>query len=77
MMGAAVNLDHRLHRLPFAVQTFAAERNSFRHTRANGVGIGLFSSHFHTVSVACQTVEVFDASQRFDKFWPGMESAIY
>jgi len=76
-MVSAVNLDHRLHRLPFAVQTFAAERNGFRRTRTNGVGIGLFSSHFHTVSVAYQTVEVFDASQRFDKFWLGMESVIY
>ena len=70
VMIPAVDFDHRLQRLPFAVQPFAGENNGFGFGReiSRGVRSGSFSSHSHAVIFARQLSKAFDLGQGFDHF---------
>jgi len=67
MMVAAMNSDHRLHRLPFARQRFAHKSNRLCFPRGGGKGVRRhrFNGPFHALILAYQSAGAFDAGQRF------------
>jgi hypothetical protein len=69
-MVAAMNSDHRPHRLPFARHRFAHKINNLGFPPGGGKGVRRqrFSSRFHALILAQQPSEAFDANQGLDQF---------
>jgi hypothetical protein len=70
MMIPAMDSDHRLHRLPFAVQPFSGESNGLGFGRdvSKHIRSASFCSHSHTITFAHPLSKVFDAGQGLDRF---------